>query len=147
MMRATAFLAAMIAASSFAHADDMTDRYGDIFSPAENIDWSGPYAGAVTGHVWSAVDMTGIGAGDDFVDLGPNPYEFDMSGWSLGGTLGYNAVIDNYLIGLEADTAFADIDPSIARSKPVGVLEAGPRVRRCESRKDDDHQARLSPKP
>src|SRR3546814_1881270 len=100
----------------------MTDRYGDIFSPAENIDWSGPYAGAVTGHVWSAVDMTGIGAGDDFVDLGPNPYEFDMSGWSLGGTLGYNAVIDNYLIGIEADTAFADIDSSLARAYSVDYM-------------------------
>src|SRR3546814_11417556 len=72
--------------------------------------------------------MTGIGAGDDFVDLGPNPYEFDMSGSSLGGTLGYNAVIDNYLIGIEADTACADIDSSLARAYSVDYMSDGQRV-------------------
>src|SRR3546814_15997194 len=72
--------------------------------------------------------MTGIGAGDDFVALGPNPYEFDMSGWNLGGTLGYNAVIDNYLIGIEADTAFADIDSSLARVYSVDYISDRLRV-------------------
>lgn len=63
----------------------------------------------------------GYGWGDrdgciDF-NIGPAPsscsgkdFDYDQEGWLVGGQIGYNHMIDSFLVGLEFDASFASID-------------------------------------
>jgi len=65
-----------------------------LYSPAYN--WSGFYLGVVGGGGWggSSWDSTG---------------SFDISGWTAGGTAGYNYQVGQAVFGLEGDISWSDI--------------------------------------
>jgi outer membrane immunogenic protein len=91
------------AVSGAAVAADMAPRYTKapppVVSPAVN--WSGFYIGAMGGY--ASQD-----SGNEFF-VGVNPR---MKGGFGGGTVGYNWQTGQFVFGLEADAAFADISAS-----------------------------------
>ncbi len=92
---------------------------------AQDYDWSGFYVGVGVGgagsasagqldwmdpnnDIWGNTDITG----GSIVDVGPEPvigggslYDFpgQLSGFGLLGSIGFNAEMDNFLVGIEAD--------------------------------------------
>ena len=67
-------------------------------------DWSGLYVGVTAGYGWGDVQMFDDGAGTSGKQ--------DVEGFVAGGTLGYNYQMDSFLIGVETDLSFSDIDGS-----------------------------------
>jgi outer membrane immunogenic protein len=90
-----------------ANAADLSRRYpapaqvnkAPIYSPVYN--WTGMYIGINGGGAWgqSAWDTTG---------------NFDMHGWLLGGTLGYNWQAGQAVFGLEGDIGWSNIGGTTA---------------------------------
>jgi outer membrane immunogenic protein len=75
---------------------------------APEYDWSGFYVGINGGGGWGSAhtDLTG---------------RFDTSGGMAGGTAGYNAQFGRWVLGLEGDIDWSDIDGnSSARDCPAG---------------------------
>ena len=94
------------AVSGAAVAADMAPRYTKappIVSPATN--WSGFYVGAMGGYASST-------SSDDVVVGGVNLTP-DMKGGFAGGTVGYNWQTGQFVFGLEADAAWADISSDV----------------------------------
>ncbi|MEO1695020.1 MAG: hypothetical protein AAFR55_07270, partial [Pseudomonadota bacterium] len=83
--------------------------------------WQGFYARPDIG--WDTYDFTGAGAtGFD-----------DITGWSLGGQLGYDHQFGRFLLGIQAEGAFADMDErgGAARTLRTHTRGIGPRPRFC----------------
>ena len=93
------------AVSGAAIAADMAPRYTKappIVSPAMN--WSGFYIGAMGGYASE-------NSSEDVILPGVTAPR--MKGGFGGGTLGYNWQTGQFVFGLEADAAFADISASV----------------------------------
>lgn len=77
---------------------------------AEVFEWAGPYIGVHAGYGWANRD----GGVCFFPPCNPaagTPFDYDQDGWLGGGQVGYNHMLDsNWLIGLEADGSFANIE-------------------------------------
>lgn len=73
----------------------------DVEMAPAAYDWSGPYIGVTAGYAWGNHTQSESGA-----DSGKQ----DMEGFVAGGTLGYNMQMDSFLIGLETDISYSDID-------------------------------------
>jgi len=86
-------------------------RAADLPAPilAPSIDqtvefrWSGFYAGINSGLVWGNSGWNAPGASTE---------KFDLSGFSLGGTIGYNYQIDRAIVGVEGDIAWSNFHGS-----------------------------------
>jgi outer membrane immunogenic protein len=93
-------LASVMGAGAAYAADLMVD---DVAIEAATADvWTGAYVGANAGAASGTVEweFAGGGGGD----------EYDISGWTLGGQIGYNWQMDNIVFGLEADLSVAAIN-------------------------------------
>lgn len=91
--------AALALCSTSAMAADLIIETPEVAPIASAYDWSGFYAGA---H---------IGAGSGSVSV--IPLELDestASGWLVGGQLGYNAQFDSFVLGVEGDIAWSNIN-------------------------------------
>lgn len=107
--------AALLAGTSIASAADLPARTyskAPIVSPAYN--WSGFYVGLQGGYAWQA-DTTNATAAGGFGDL---------KGGFVGGTIGYNFMASpNWLLGIEAEGAWADINQTIGVLPILGAKD------------------------
>ncbi len=74
--------------------------------------WTGVYVGGLVGYAWTdeawtLVDNAGPG---NCNQCGNEVTSFGMDGFMGGVQIGYNYQIDNFVIGLEADINFMDLD-------------------------------------
>lgn len=113
--QAAAFLAvsalALVAAQGAQAAD--LPRKAPIAAPivAPMYNWTGFYVGVHAGYGWSDIDAAttflptpaAFGA-DNFT------YGYDADGFLAGGQIGFNYQIANWLLGIEADISWADIN-------------------------------------
>ena len=80
-----------------------------VYAPVDV--WSGFYIGAMGGYGW--------------VGNGVAPFD-DVKGGFGGGTIGYNWMVSpNWLIGLEAEGAWADINQSVGAVAAIAPFTAG----------------------
>jgi outer membrane immunogenic protein len=100
--------------------------------------WSGIYAGLSIGARWTETDWTttclqptlgtcaaGAAAFPTRI-VTDNPSNFDMTGIRVGGYLGWNWQISNWVIGLEGDIAWADNEETHAGIPGTFVTPPGP---------------------
>lgn len=108
-MRFAVSAIALLACTSLAHAADLGGPYGydgslkDAPSATAPI-WTGLYVGAHAG--WGQADF-------DFhtaVTTTPNQ---ESDSWIGGGQIGYNLQRGNFVLGLEADVSFGDLDDTV----------------------------------
>lgn len=117
-------LASVIGVGAAAAADLMVDNAA-IEAAAPATTWAGAYVGGSAGYSAGTVNW----------ELVPDPTtngEYDISGWTLGGQIGYNWQTDNIVFGLEADLSLANIsgdDDAVLASREVNwVASARGRV-------------------
>ncbi len=109
----------MIFGSAF--AADLPSTEGPITkgpaAPAPPFSWTGFYVGAQGGYGWGhSTHCDGTGCNVPGV-IYP---QFNTSGATLGGTLGFNYQIDNVVLGLEGDYSWADIKGSSPNTAGFG---------------------------
>ena len=108
---------ALFATAGFAAAADLPVKARPYVS-APAFSWTGIYVGANVGYAWGRTTGTaGIAA--------PAVGHFDINGWQAGGQIGGNYQIQNWVLGIEADYQWADIDGSAT----VGAVTDTARVR------------------
>ena len=128
-LRATVALTALavalpaIAADLYIPTTPVVSAPAPVVSPApvdtpyidNGYDWSGFYAGITGGYAWGRAEHNGGG-------------EFDANGYLLGGTVGYNMQMDDFVYGIEGDLVWTDIAGSTAAVATdldwVGTLRA-----------------------
>jgi outer membrane immunogenic protein len=110
-----------------AHQAKDKDVYKDTFKDAAPAaySWTGFYAGVNAGYGWGSqsvkLSSTDIAGGTSVADAIagnaiPSSLANDPSGWLGGLQIGYNYQIDQYLLGLEADWQWANVDSSKTKS-------------------------------
>ncbi|MDX8468916.1 porin family protein [Mesorhizobium sp. VK23B] len=75
-------------------------------APAEGINWSGAYIGAVAGYGWKS----------DTYHYSGNSVDFDSNGFVGGVTAGYNWQRGQIVFGVEGDISYADMKGSVVSS-------------------------------
>src|SRR5690242_6374042 len=95
---------ALIATAGFAAAADLPVKARPYVS-APAFSWTGIYVGANIGYAWGRTTGTAALAA-------PAVGQFDINGWQAGGQIGGNYQIQNWVLGIEADYQWADIDGS-----------------------------------
>jgi outer membrane immunogenic protein len=111
MLRAAAFASAsLLSFTSFAFAADMPAPVPAEVS-VEGTDWSGFFVGINGGGAWGDYEseltsplLPGFAAGLDL----------SAGGFVVGGQAGYNHQIDNFVLGVEADAAFSEIEGDVS---------------------------------
>ncbi|MBB4051110.1 outer membrane immunogenic protein [Devosia subaequoris] len=101
------FTAVFITATcvSGAQAADLWQDYPPVIDkPGQTTDWSGFYAGVFAGYGGGRATSTGVVSG--------NVTDVDVRGGLLGATVGANAQFDNFVLGLEGDLAWTDVNGS-----------------------------------
>jgi len=118
--------ASLIAMASTAYAADLiVDEAPAPVVSAAAYDWSGFYIGASAGFASGTVDWTG-----DYYDasdllLGGEEGSFDVSGWTLGLQAGANVQFDSFVLGVEGDISWANIE---GEGDPIDPLSADPSI-------------------
>lgn len=118
---ASAVTIALISGSAYS-ADPIVE---EVFIPPPPPSWGGMYIGAHLGYGWGdrdgcmdVPDLDGVCG----PPIPPIPFDYDQSGWLVGGQIGYNYMMSpRWLIGLEVDASFADIDGD-TRSTIIGPI-------------------------
>ena len=96
-------VSAITAAGMFsapAQAADMPVK-ARVLAPASEWKWTGLYVGVVCGGGWGTSEQTAPGV--------PSTGRFDVSGGTVGGTLGFNWQRGPLVLGVEADYAWANM--------------------------------------
>ena len=94
---------AVVAASGVASAADMPVKAAPRYVAAPAFSWTGIYIGANAGYGFG--DTNGTAAA-------PLPGNFDIDGGLAGGQIGANYQWQNWVVGIEADYQWADIEGS-----------------------------------
>lgn len=109
LIRTGAFAAALMAMPIAAQAADLPPPYAPPYKAAPSyappvpvFSWTGFYVGINAGYAWGSADWSG-GAGN---------FSTDPDGYLVGGTFGYNLQTGNWVWGIEADIAYADVNSS-----------------------------------
>jgi outer membrane immunogenic protein len=86
--------------------------------------WNGFYIGVMGGYGWSGESTVTV-AGVAFTGL-----DFDLKGGFVGGTMGYNfaPMGSSWLLGIEVDGAWADIENSATGATAFGALTLTDRI-------------------
>lgn len=82
-----------------------------LYSPAPVFSWTGFYIGAHGGYGWSNF------SGDDPTTGGTDTAQ--ARGWLGGVTVGYNYQINSFVVGVEGDYSWADVNKT--DSDPLGL--------------------------
>ena len=81
------------------------------------FNWSGFYVGLHAGYAWAGVS----GIYDQLDAAGPtNLGALKLDGFVLGGQIGWNWQVNNFVVGVEADASWAHARDSMLGSEPVG---------------------------
>jgi len=114
---AVALLGAVLVGGVSANAADMPVK-APIYKapPLLMYNWTGFYLGINGGGGWGHTDWTYVATGND---AGHN-----TSGGLIGGTLGFNYQIQNWVLGVEGDWGWANIKGSTACPNPAFTCES-----------------------
>lgn len=94
--------------------------YAEDLTGTASFDWSGPYFGIQGGHAWGENDAAAT-AGNDLggslnMARGSNDVQLDEGkgsiagdGFAIGIHAGYNAQLDAFVLGFEADMEYAEV--------------------------------------
>lgn len=93
-------LASAMGAGAAMAADLMVDNVA-IEAAAPATTWAGAYIGGSVGYSAGTVDWEVVGGG-------PSD-SYDISGWNLGGQIGYNWQTNNIVFGLESDLSVSTL--------------------------------------
>lgn len=89
---------------------------GASMAQAQEVDWTGFYAGVHADYLWGEPDVDGT--------IAPFIVEDEkLDGLGGGGQVGFNYQIDQFLIGVEADISAFDSDSDIFTFKSPGFSE------------------------
>ena len=129
LFASVAFVA--LAGTGSAPAADMPLK-APIAPPPAVSTWSGPYVGLALGGKWADTTWTTTSTSDPpnpplIVDAS-SPRNYRPSGFRAGGYAGYNWQIANWVVGVEADLAWAD-DTATAAGIPgcaIGCFPGAP---------------------
>jgi outer membrane immunogenic protein len=94
--------------------------------PGYAYNWTGFYAGGHCGDAWGRTTTRNTAPYNGFDNLGdPISYSLNDSGWTCGGQLGFNWQVGAWVVGVEGDIGWLDIDrSSFFFPTPVGGLDA-----------------------
>lgn len=106
---ATTVLVALMSAGA-AQAADLSQKVVTKAPVAAPFTWSGFYIGAQAGYGWGQNDFS-----NSYDPLFPSTLsardaQYSIDGGMLGGQIGFNWQISQYVIGVEADAAWANIE-------------------------------------
>lgn len=97
-----------IGAASAADLQRKAPIAAPVASPVYN--WTGFYVGAHAGWIWSDIDVSqNYLPSPAAFGAGPFGYSQDADGGMLGGQIGFNYQISNWVLGIEADLSWTDI--------------------------------------
>jgi outer membrane immunogenic protein len=100
---------ALLGLLATANAADLPRRYGPppqpVYVPVYN--WTGFYIGINGGGAWGDSKWDSVG-------------NFDVSGWMVGGTVGYNWQVYQWVFGLEGDADWTNISGSTSAACAFG---------------------------
>src|SRR6478735_3468050 len=98
--------AALAIAASAAQAADLPSRAAPapIIAAVPIFTWTGFYVGVNAGYGWNTNNDRVFVPGFGFVDSGSN------GGFVGGGQIGYNYQFNQFVVGVEADIQYADIN-------------------------------------
>jgi len=106
-------LAALMATTALAGTAVAADLPSRAYAPAVvapiAYTWSGLYVGINAGYGWGDTKRRFDTAGH-YNLLAGDGFRRDVDGWLVGGHLGYNFQINNFVLGLEGSIAWSDID-------------------------------------
>jgi outer membrane immunogenic protein len=111
----------LVGVSLFAIAASGCANAADLYAKAPTAvpyDWTGLYVGFEFGAGWGNAeqsDATGFSSGP-----------FTPNGAFVGGTLGYNWQVTNWVLGLEGDASWSDIGASTSGAVPSATSHLGP---------------------
>jgi outer membrane immunogenic protein len=108
MKRVGLACATVLALAATASAADMPTRYNQgrlAYAPIYN--WTGFYLGINGGGAWGTSKWDSVGS-------------FDVTGFMIGATVGYNWQVSNFVFGLEGDYDWTNIDGSNGAWCPTG---------------------------
>jgi outer membrane immunogenic protein len=116
---------ALLAVSGPLQAADIgrqTITKAPVTAPIPYYNWTGPYIGIVGGWGWGDSSHA-----ETIPGFALSTGDFDVNGGTVGGTLGYNIQSGPWVLGLEADINWADINggTGVVAVIPPGVLAAG----------------------
>ena len=96
-------VAALTGLSISAFAADMPSRKAPVVAPGAAAPlWTGLYVGANAGYAFGKSSQRDA-------SIAPADGDYNVKGGMIGGAVGYNWQIQNYVYGLEADASFASI--------------------------------------
>jgi outer membrane immunogenic protein len=79
--------------------------------PPVGFSWTGAYVGGQVGYMWSRGDGDYIDIFEgDFGSVFNESTSVDSDGWLVGGQVGYNYQINNWVLGVEGEFAWSDSD-------------------------------------
>ena len=97
----------LLAASCAAQAADLPRSYYKApMRSTAGYDWTGVYAGINGGYGWGTSDWSVPAA------------SVKPAGWLVGGTLGFNYQIGSFVLGVEGDYDWADINDTVVCAAP-----------------------------
>ena len=97
----------LLALASAAAAADMPRRYNQAPAYMPVYNWTGFYIGINGGGAWGDSTWSSIGT-------------FDVTGFTIGGTVGYNWQVSQFVFGLEGDYDWTNIDGNTAVTCATG---------------------------
>ena len=113
-LKAAVASAALLAGSGMAFAADAPIYDKGVVSPAPMVapmwSWTGFYIGANAGYGWGNIDNSDNGI------FGRRDFDLDADGGLVGGQVGYNWQMDNFVFGVETDLQYADLSSSNTRN-------------------------------
>ena len=81
-------------------------------APVCPINWTGFYLGLHAGYGWGDgnIDVTPLPDAATFFDLAPTRFEPDMDGFVGGGQFGFNWQFGHFVMGIETDLTWTDLE-------------------------------------
>ncbi|WP_297105673.1 outer membrane protein [uncultured Devosia sp.] len=102
-----------LASMASASAADLSYDFPQLVEmPETSFDWNGFYAGVYAGYATGRATSTNV--------VNASASTVDVRGGLLGGTLGGNAQFGNFVLGLEGDLAWSDVNGSQTCSNAPG---------------------------
>jgi outer membrane immunogenic protein len=101
-----------------------------MLPPVPFFTWTGAYFGINAGYIATdrnRVDLgglNGVAAANIAVGARPASVRLDTEGFTGGGQIGYNYQIGNFVLGVEADAAYTDINRTVGVIGTTGALTA-----------------------